>query len=331
MPRRWNTSDCFAIACSADASRSEHRPCNAAGVNDSTPPVEQVIGSSDGVRIALIHLGGRGPKLLLAHATGFCATVWRPVAEALANDFDCWALDFRGHGRSNGPQDGRYDWHGTADDVLASIDAVAPDGPWLGAGHSMGGAAILLAEQARPGTFEALWMYEPIVMSPEIAGAVPAASEGSGSNFLAAMASRRRAVFASLDIAASNYASKPPMNVFTPEALAGYLERGLEPVDPAVPEGEVRLTCRPADEAQIYTMGGQHSAWAHLAEVGCPCTVVRGAPSSGPPAGFADGIVTAIPGATLETHGLLGHFGPMESPEEMATSIRNAFRGHTVT
>ena len=51
-----------------------------------------VVASSDGVNVALVHLGGQGPKLLLAHATGFCATVWRPVAAALAADFDCWAL-----------------------------------------------------------------------------------------------------------------------------------------------------------------------------------------------------------------------------------------------
>ena len=93
--------------------------------------------SSDDVSVHFTHPGGDGPPLLLAHATGFCADVWRPVAAALAGDFDCWALDFRGHGRSDVPASGSFDWEGTADDVLAVIDAArASDGvagPWVGA------------------------------------------------------------------------------------------------------------------------------------------------------------------------------------------------------
>ena len=46
-----------------------------------------------------------------------------------------------------------YEWDGFADDVLAVVDEIHPT-PRLAAGHSLGGASILKAELARPGTFD---------------------------------------------------------------------------------------------------------------------------------------------------------------------------------
>ena len=98
--------------------------------------------STDGVTVDYLRLGGpdAGPRLLFVHATGFCATVWRPMAQVLSERYDCWAVDIRGHGRSSTPP-ATFDWSGTADDVLAVLDDLGGDGPWLGVGHSMGGAS----------------------------------------------------------------------------------------------------------------------------------------------------------------------------------------------
>ncbi|MFN8053024.1 MAG: alpha/beta hydrolase [Acidimicrobiales bacterium] len=278
--------------------------------------------SSDGVDVAYLHLAGpgSGPRILYVHATGFCSTVWRPVAETLAaassfpasSPLDGWALDVRGHGRSGSPADGRFDWNGTADDVLAVIDAIGEGERWIGAGHSMGGASLLLAEQRRPGTFSNLWLFEPIVFP----GPPP---EGAGPNFLAEGALRRRAAFGSREEAFENYASKPPMNAFDRRALAGYLERGL--TDDA--DG-VHLSCAPANEAQLYRMGPQHAAWGGLGAVRTPTTVVRGDASIPGPATFAADIAARLGAGRLEEHPDLGHFGPMEAPERMAASIRGS-------
>lgn len=273
--------------------------------------------SSHGVTVDYLHLGGEIdlPPLLLAHATGFCSTVWRPVAEALADRFSCWALDFRGHGRSTAPDDGDFDWHGTADDVLAVIDAIRSDagveGPWFGAGHSMGGAALLLAEQRRPGTLAAVWAFEPIVFPGPVSTGV------AGGNPLAEAARRRRSTFESRAAARENYASKPPMDSFDPRALDGYLERGL--VDAA--DGSARLACEPANEASVYEMGPVHSAWEHLTEVGCPVTVAVGDTAVPGPAGFAAPVAGRLPHGALAPFDDLGHFGPMEAPERIARSI----------
>src|SRR3982751_5293003 len=98
--------------------------------------------STNGVDVAVHDLDGRpdGPPVVLAHATGFHGLVWRPLAGHLADRYRLWSFDERGHGDSTPPDDGRYDWHGFADDVLAIVDGVGLDRPF-GVGHSAGGAA----------------------------------------------------------------------------------------------------------------------------------------------------------------------------------------------
>lgn len=286
--------------------------------------------STDGVTVDYLHLGGDGPPLLMVHATGFCSTVWRPMADALSSRFSCWALDVRGHGRSNPPNDSSFDWSGTADDVLAVIDAIAASDavdastPWYGVGHSMGGASLILAEERRPGAFAGLWIYEPVIFPGPVTES-PAGSEHPG-NHLADGAARRRATFASADAAFENYAGKAPMDVFDPRALRGYLERGLvADTAPDAPPGGVRLACEPSVEAQVYRMGGRHTAWAHLAEVGTPVRVVVGDPGVPGPAMFAADIAGRLPRGHVERHPELGHFGPMQAPDAMAASVLDTF------
>ena len=267
------------------------------------------IDSSNGVSLALYDLGGDGPPLLFAHATGFCAAVWGPVAHHLS-ERHCWALDFRCHGRSGRPDNDDLAWRGTGDDVLAVVDELGLAGS-DGVGHSMGGAALLLAEQRRPGTFAHLWAFEPVVIPP---GVLP---DDPKANSLATGAARRRDTFPSAQAAFDNFASKPPLNTFTPEALSAYVDGGFE----TEADGSVRLRCRPADESRFYLMGGQHDAYDHLAEVHCPVTIVRGAEDFGPYM-FAPAIVERLPHGRLIDEPSLSHFGPMDNPELIADLIR---------
>jgi pimeloyl-ACP methyl ester carboxylesterase len=269
----------------------------------------EFVASTGGVRIAVHELGGSGPPLLFAHATGFCGAVWRPVAEQL-QDHRNVALDLRAHGRSSRPDDGELHWRGAADDLLAVVDALGLVGA-VGAGHSMGGAALLLAEQARPGTFAALWLFEPIVMTA-------AMREGlDGENSLAVAAARRRRRFPSPSAAFENFASKPPLDVLTAESLSAYVEGGFEMLE----DGSVTLRCLPEDESETFRMGPTHEAAEHLGEVGCPVTVVKGRDEPGP-ALFAAAVADGLPHGRLVQMPDVGHFGPMEDPTAIATSIR---------
>jgi pimeloyl-ACP methyl ester carboxylesterase len=273
-------------------------------------PTTSHVASTDGVTLALHDLGGEGPDLLLCHPTGFHGRAWAPVAAGLAGRAHSWAVDFRGHGDSTAPASGTYDWHGMADDVLAVVDHLGlGPGQLLGVGHSMGGAALLLAEQARPDTAAALWCYEPIVFPPLEGG-------GGPGNPLAAAARRRKAWFPSHEAARANYAAKPPLGAFRADALDAYVDFGLRDA----PGGGVELKCAPEVEAAVFEMGGRHGGFARLGEVGCPVTIV-GSGDGSPPAQMAALIAGALPHGRFVRLAQLTHFGPMEDPAAVAAAI----------
>jgi hypothetical protein len=198
------------------------------------------------------------------------------------------------------------------DDVLAVVDDLDVEpGTLLGVGHSMGGAALLLAEQSRPGTFAGIWAFEPIVFPPS---RVPA---GGVDSPLAAGARRRRPSFASHAEALDNFASKPPLNVARADALHAYVRHGFV----AGEDGRVHLACRPDDEARTFEGGGDHDAYERLGEVRCPVVIACGGEPVGP-ASFAGDVAARLPHGRLEVHPHLGHFGPLEAPGELAASVR---------
>jgi pimeloyl-ACP methyl ester carboxylesterase len=276
------------------------------------------VATTDDLTLRVHDLGGSGRPVLAAHATGFNGLVWRPLAAALT-EAHVIAPDFRAHGGSPVPRDADLDWERFADDVLATLDAVgwsadSTEGSArpMGIGHSMGGAALLLAELRRPGTFAGLWVYEPIIFPPEARALV-----GSVDHPLASGARRRRPTFASLAAAVETYGSKPPMQSFDRAALEAYVEGGF--VDES--DGTVRLACRPEDESRIYTTAATCTAFERLAQIECPVWVVRGRIDESGPATIAEPAAAALPQGTLVVHDELSHFGPMEDPAGLATEI----------
>lgn len=278
--------------------------------------------STDGVTVALHDLGGQGPPLLLCHATGFHGPIWAPVAAELAADAHCWALDFRGHGDSALPASDSLGWHRMADDVRAAAARLKGEA-LFGVGHSMGGTALILAEQAVPGLFAALWCFEPIVLptSPTAAGSsAPNGPPVPRPNPMAASARRRKAVFPDRATAMANYAAKPPLDGFDPRALEAYVEHGFKDLA----EGGVELKCAPETEASVFEGGIHHQAFSGLGDVLCPATIVASGDGR-PPSVAAMAVADALPKGRFEQLRALSHFGPMEDPEAIAHSIRTSF------
>ncbi len=290
-------------------------------IDDTDRPRQSRCRTPDGLGIAVYDFGGDGPDLLLVHATGFCAEVFTPMARHLGSSFHCWGLDLRAHGGSDRPSDGDFAWSGFATDVLAVVDHLGLSSP-SGFGHSCGGAALLLAEQSRPGTFESLYCFEPVVL-PVPAGSDPASFED---NPLTVGARRRRDSFLSAEDAFVNFSSKPPFSDLDPEALRCYVEAGFEPV-PADEGGggpSIRLRCRREDEAMIYAHGASHGAFAHLGEVSCPVALSCGEDTDAFGPSFLEADAARLRRSTVEVIPHLGHFGPLQSPAVVASSVVRA-------
>ncbi|HSS09634.1 MAG TPA: alpha/beta hydrolase, partial [Acidimicrobiales bacterium] len=226
--------------------------------------------TADGVEIATYELGGDGPPLLFAHATGFHGRVWLPLATQLRERFRCVAFDARGHGESGKAPGGNYDWNGLSLDAIAVIHELDLKQP-RAVGHSCGGAVLLLAEEAAPSTFRSLYCYEPVVPPTDSHSSLrPVPSPDA--NPMAAAARRRREVFPSRDAAYANYHTKAPFSDFEAEAIHAYVDWGFEDL----PDGSVRLRCRGEDEARTYEMALQHEAFLRLHRVACPVTLACG-------------------------------------------------------
>ncbi|HEX9530498.1 MAG TPA: alpha/beta hydrolase [Acidimicrobiales bacterium] len=286
-------------------------------------PAPARITTSDGVDLAVHDLGGDGPPLLMAHATGFHGQVFAPLARLLAPFFHCWSFDFRGHGDSAGPPGGDFAWAGFGRDVIGVVDGVGLVRPFS-VGHSAGGAGLLIAELDRPGTFRAMYAYEPIVFPP---GPGPSA-QASGAqpnrgHLLAASARRRREVFASRAEALANFAAKPPLADLDPLALEAYVAHGFEDL----PDGSVRLKCRREDEARVYEMAGQHGTYDRLGQIRCPVTLACGARTESLGEDAMRAAAQRMPAARVDVLEGLGHFGPMQDPAAVAAGVHHAFGG----
>ena len=293
------------------------------GSFDGERPTRDRCTTADGVPIATYDFGGGGPDLLFVHATGFCAEVFVPLTRALRQDFHCWGIDLRAHGRSGRPTDGDFSWAGFALDVLAGVDHLGLDHPYA-FGHSCGGASILLAEEAQPGTFASLYCYEPVVFPGQ--PAAPGPPGELSDNPLSNGARRRRETFPSAEEAFLNFSSKPPFRDLDPEALRWYVDGGFEPV-PAADGGDgdaVRLRCRRDDEAEVYAMGGSHDAYLHLGKITCPVTLACGADTDSFGVGLLEADASQLPIASVEVLPSMGHFGPLQDPIRVAASVEAA-------
>ena len=272
------------------------------------------IDSSDGVALSVVDYspGSSAPCVLFSHATGFHGRCFDPHARLL-DDFHCVTFDYRGHGDSVIDPNWQVRWSAYGDDAVAVARRASSNGAVIGVGHSMGGAALVMAALREPGLFRALVLFEPIIFPPV------AREPGAPPTPLAQGARRRRATFASFDEAIANYASKPPLNCFTRDSLEAYVRHGFR----ETPEGDVTLKCSPEHEARTFEAGGLHETWDALGNLTTPVWLCRGAVMPQTPAAIADQLATRIPNLHFVAWDDLNHFGPMQDPARLADLVRS--------
>jgi pimeloyl-ACP methyl ester carboxylesterase len=246
---------------------------------------------------------------LLSHATGFHGYCYLPIADALSDEFTSYALDYRGHGSTPRPDDWEVDWTGYGDDASAVAERIAPDGGLVGFGHSMGGAALLMAAHRNPDLFDVIIAFEPIVFPHD------PAREAAGPSVMVETARRRRPSFDSFEAAIANYASKPPMAAFDPDVLRLYVAHGFAPA----PEG-VRLKCAPEHEARTFENGATHGTFDDLPSIETRVVVVGSGDEMGP-AAVAPLVAERLPNAEFVNLPEADHFWPFVDPVSAAKLI----------
>jgi pimeloyl-ACP methyl ester carboxylesterase len=264
--------------------------------------------SNDGSKLAGYELGGSGDPLLIAHATGLCGAMYQLMADHLTDRFRVVALDFRGHGDSSASPDIDYGWDRMAEDIAAVTEHIG-SGPIHGFGHSMGGAALLLAERNAPGTFRSMFLFEPIIFPDDFSK--------EGQNVMGQAARRRRVEFESRAEVLYRYASRPPFNLVHAGFVAGYVDNGFA----EQPDGTVRLKCLPEVEAQIFENGRQVEL-SVVQHVATPIAVAVGYDEPGPnPARLGPPLAEALEHGRLIRYDHIGHFGPLQDPWTVARDI----------
>jgi len=102
----------------------------------------------EGGNVLHYQAAGQGPLIVLLHGITENSTVWEPVIGPLATTHRVLAIDLRGHGRS--PALPPYDMLTLAQDVHATLDAVAPQEPPLIVGHSLGATVATVYATMHP-------------------------------------------------------------------------------------------------------------------------------------------------------------------------------------
>lgn len=235
-----------------------------------------------------------------AHATSFCGAVWRPVIAGLEG-VDSHVWDFAGHG--HGPQlELPVHWHRFGEQVL---DETTPGG--IGVGHSMGAAALTMAQLADPDRFRFLLLIEPIVF--------PGPHQRQ-EHQLSVIASKRKRVFETREDAKENFAAAPAFAGWVEDALDAYVECGL------VGQVRVELACAPEVEADIYRSSNDHDTWERLGEIAIPVLILAGELSDTTPPEFIRLQAAQFQRAGVDIIPEAGHFLPMEKPDVVADRVR---------
>ncbi len=258
----------------------------------------------DGVRLRAIHWGRSvHPTLILLHAAGANARWWDHLAPALAERFHVVALDFRGHGESDYPEERR---DGAFAEDLAALIAHLTDGSGSGGGsaeevrlvgHSLG--AHVAARHASLHRVRSLALVEP-------SGGLSRTRRRA-----ARLALMLRPTYATRARAVERYRFLPKARP-APQLRRAIAERSIR----KEPDGRYGTRFDPR------WFGVSPAGSAELERIACPTLLVRGAESTLLTAQGAAGMLARLPDARLVEIPDAGHHVQLDAPVATLEALR---------
>lgn len=267
--------------------------------------------------IPSLEIGGRGPRVLFAHANGYPPGAYRRLLAGLGRHYHVQAMLARPLWDGARPE-ALETWQPLVDDVLQFVDEREAGG-WLGVGHSLGAVVLTAAALRRPGLFEALALIEPVFIRPAVLrlfGVLQRLGLAARVHPLVPGARRRRQVFDSSAAMFARYRRTPVFARLDDDALRDYVAAASEPRS----EGGVRLRYTPAWEARIYETGPLN-LWGQLHRLQPPLLAIRGADTDTFSHAGVRALRRRLPSARVVEVPGTGHLAPLEKPEAVAEII----------
>ncbi len=191
---------------------------------------------------------------------------------------------------------------------------------WLGIRSAR--TVALLTAAKRPDLVASLALIEPVILPAafRLFLRLPAGPLLARALFpLAAAAARRRARFASRELAVRAFTGRGIFKKFSAETIEDYVADGL--IEDR--RGGFRLACTPAYEAATFC-AQRHDPWTALRRVRCPLVVLRAEKNATSPASTLHRIAALKPDARVAMVEGAGHMLPMERPDRARSAIETA-------
>ena len=251
----------------------------------------------DDITIAYIRVGEpTSSKVVLLHGMAETSeSCWEAQLESLAERFDCYAVDLRGHGESSvGKADGTLEQLGT--DLLGFLADVS--GPAAVVGFSMGGTIALWAASQQPAT----------VVHVVAVGASSVISRGTAEFFRTKAETVEQRRLSQLH--AEMLDEVGAMFVSSPERATEYGHRRVA----AVGEGDGY-----ANAARAMARMREHPLQPLLADVSCAIDIVGGEHDQWCPRKASEIILDGLTHGKARFHeiGGAGHLMSVDTPDEL--------------
>ncbi|MBK87581.1 MAG: alpha/beta hydrolase [Gammaproteobacteria bacterium] len=208
-------------------------------------------------------------QVLLVHATGFHARCWDQVVALLPEEWQIFAVDMRGHGRSANVTP--YTWQRFGDDLLHVCDALQLSNA-IGVGHSMGGHCVTHSCGHNESFFRQLLLIDPVIMDPQLYQSSVRHQYADVSEHPIA---RRRRHFADAQAMFDRYAERSPYALWDPRVFRDYCDFG---VVPSQTDDVMELACPPEVEASIYMGNFDSNLYDLIPNIETPVVVLRAKP-----------------------------------------------------